>query len=75
MKWIRLSKYCELSGDTAYAVRHRRSRGIWVDGVHVTVAADRKLWVNIDEVDRWVEQSKNVSLNHQTISSQVRLNN
>lgn len=57
MKWVRLKKYCELSGDTAHAVHHRRSRGVWLDGVHTRVAADRRLWVNVDEVSKWVERS------------------
>ena len=56
MKWVRLKKYCELSGDTEYAVRHRRVRGIWLDGIHARLAPDKRLWVNLDEVNKWVEQ-------------------
>jgi len=72
MKWVRLKKYCELSGDTAYAVHHRRSRGVWLDGVHTRIAADRRLWVNLDEVNKWVEQGLCGGLAHQNALSQLK---
>jgi hypothetical protein len=56
MKWVKLKKYCELSGDTASAVHTRRNRGIWLDGVESRVGPDGNLWINVKEVDRWIEQ-------------------
>jgi hypothetical protein len=56
MKWVKLKKYCELSGDTEDAVHAKVRRGIWVKGVQIKAAGDNALWVNTEEVDKWVEK-------------------
>lgn len=58
LKWVKLPKYCELSGDTACAVRHRRKKGQWLDGVQSKCAPDGNLWVNLAEVEQWIEQNQ-----------------
>lgn len=55
-KWVKLIKYCELSGDSPDAVYAKRKRGIWLDGIHCKIAPDNKLWVNMEEIQKWVEQ-------------------
>lgn len=52
--WVKLKKYCEDYGDTPSAVHQRRAAGKWKDGVHCLVR-DRKLWINLQEVRKWVE--------------------
>ncbi len=52
MPWVKLRKYCELSGETADAVHSKRRKGMWADGIHCRIAGDGNLWVNLDEVDR-----------------------
>lgn len=54
MKWVKLQKYCNLSGDTANAVHARRKKGIWLDGVHCQVR-NKNLWINLEAVEKWVE--------------------
>ena len=54
MNWVRLKKYCELSGDTVDAVKWRRKTGIWADGKHSKVGPDKRIWVNLEEVQKWV---------------------
>lgn len=56
MKWVKLKKYCELSGDTPDAVHAKRRKGQFVDGVHCRIADDGNLWINTEAVERWVEQ-------------------
>jgi len=56
MRWVKLKKYCELSGDTSDSVHAKRQRGQFVDGVHCKIAGDGKLWVNVEAVEKWVEQ-------------------
>ena len=58
LEWVKLNKYCELSGDTACAVRNRRKRGVWLDGKQAKCAPDGNLWVNLGAVEQWVEQSQ-----------------
>ncbi|EHL31836.1 Phage excisionase [Legionella parisiensis] len=55
MKWIKLKKYCEISGDTSNAVHAKRKRGMWLDGVQCKVGPDGNIWINLVEVERWVE--------------------
>lgn len=55
MKWVKLKKYCEYSGDTIRAVHSKRQKGTWLDGIHCKVAPDGNLWINLIEVERWVE--------------------
>ena len=55
IEWVKLQKYLELSGDTADAVHGRRRLGKWLDGVHCKVA-NRHLWINLKNVNKWVEE-------------------
>src|SRR5262245_45063097 len=57
MNWVKLSKYCCLSGDTPEAVYTKRRRGIWLDGRESKVAGDGSMWVNLDAVNEWVNTS------------------
>lgn len=54
--WVKLCKYIELTGDTADAVHARRKAGKWLDGRQCKIT-DGNLWVNLVEVEKWVEQS------------------
>lgn len=58
MKWLRLKKYCEISGDTPDAVRWRRKSGVWADGKQSKIGPDKKIWVNIQEVEKWIENCR-----------------
>jgi hypothetical protein len=65
MNWVKLKKYCEISGDTRDAVHAKRKRGVWIDGVHCRIGPDGKLWINTQAVEEWVESG--------TKATQVRL--
>lgn len=54
LRWVTLAKYCELSGETVGAVRKRREKGEWLDGRH-TQLRNRRLWVNLEAAQKWVE--------------------
>lgn len=54
-KWVRLTKYCDITGDTKHGVHARRQKGIWVDGKHTILGPDKKIWVNLEETEKWVE--------------------
>jgi len=55
MKWVKLKKYCETSGDSVDAVHAKRKKGMWLNGVQCKVGPDGNLWINLLEVDKWVE--------------------
>jgi hypothetical protein len=55
---VRLSRYCEVTGDTRDAVHARRKSGAWADGIHCHVGPDRRLWVNIGRAQAWVKNGR-----------------
>lgn len=55
VKWVKLAKYTELTGDTASAVRARRKKGQWQEDVHSCVGPDGNIWVNLQEAQEWVQ--------------------
>jgi hypothetical protein len=63
MKWIKLSKYADISGDSPDAVHAKRKKGQFIDGVHCKIAADGNLWINTEQVEKWVEQGSKATLN------------
>ena len=54
LKWIKLNRWCELTGDTPNAAHARRKTGKWENGVHCKVH-DGKLWINVAEAQAWVD--------------------
>jgi hypothetical protein len=40
MKWVKLKKYSQDSGDPANAVHAKRKKGIWLDGVQCKIGPD-----------------------------------
>jgi len=56
--WVKLAKYVELTGDSADAVHGRRRLGKWKDGYHCKIA-DGHLWVNLSNVEKWVNDGGN----------------
>ncbi|HAU1304093.1 TPA: excisionase [Legionella pneumophila] len=55
VKWVKLKKYCQISGDTSNAVHAKRKRGMWLDGIQCKIGPDGNIWINLDEVEKWVE--------------------
>jgi len=62
MKWVKLAKYADLSGDTPDAVHAKRKKGQFVDGIHCKIAGDGNLWVNTEAVEKWVEFGNKATL-------------
>jgi hypothetical protein len=58
MKWIKLRKYIELTGETTETVRNKRRYGYWLDNVHYKKAPDGGLWINIQAVEEWLDKSQ-----------------
>lgn len=54
VKWVKLEKYCELTGDTTDAVYCRRRAHQWREGVQFKVI-QRRYWINLQEVQKWIE--------------------
>jgi hypothetical protein len=68
--WVRLEKYCEDKGETPEAVRCRRKKGVWKDGVQSKVVAGH-IWVNVKEAQKWVQDYPLSAVSGQGNSSQA----
>lgn len=55
ISWVKLEKYVDLTGDSVDSVKSRRKAGKWLDGVQCKIV-DGRLWINLEEADKWVEQ-------------------
>lgn len=53
--WVRLPKYCELTGEPPATVANRMKSGGWIQGVHWRTGPDRRRWVNLPQAQAWVE--------------------
>lgn len=70
IEWVKLVKYCELTGETRDSVMKKRSSGMFIDGVHCKIAPDGNIWVNLAEVEKWVEQGNQATQTAITKKSQ-----
>lgn len=61
-EWVTLDKYCETTGDTHDAVRARRKKGIWPDGIITRIGPNGRIWVCLQLAYRWVENAAEVML-------------
>ena len=71
LKWVKLAKYCELSGETRDAVMKKRTSGKFLDGVHSRIAPDGNVWINLEEVEKWVTGNQATTL--KTVQSKRKL--
>lgn len=55
MKWVRLKRYCEATGETADSLKHLRASGKLAEGVHWRKDQLGRIWVNTEAMQRWVE--------------------
>jgi hypothetical protein len=62
IKWVKLKRYCELSGETTAAVHGKRKAGHFLDGIHTKIADDGNLWVNLEAIEKWVEEGRKSSV-------------
>lgn len=55
MRYVRVSKFAELTGYTDKAVRRKIEEGVWILGKHYRKAPDGAILIDIQGFDRWVE--------------------
>lgn len=54
LSWVRMSRYCELSGDTPAGVDKRLRTGKWLRDVHARrPEGSAELWINLPAVEDW----------------------
>ena len=54
-KYCTLKKAADLLGYSPKAIEGKIYRGDWIEGKHYRHAPDRRLMINLDEVEKWIE--------------------
>lgn len=54
--WVLINKLSDATGYTDDAVRAKRKRGVWIEGVHWRKAPDGRLFFNLPEIQKWIEK-------------------
>lgn len=54
-RWVLIKRLAELTGYSEDAVRHKVKNGTWLQGRIWRKAPDGRIFVNLDEFERWVE--------------------
>ena len=57
VKWVRLERFCELTGWSEQQVRDYRSSGAWPDGLMTSVRG-RRIHVCLPAFDEWVKTGR-----------------
>lgn len=55
--WLKLSRFCELSGYSEQAVRSKIRHGHWLEGVMWLKPSDGRLHINWEAYQAWVRES------------------
>lgn len=55
MRYVRVSKFCELTGYTDKAVRRKIQEGVWKAGREFRRAPDGTILIDMEGYARWVE--------------------
>ncbi|EMC3957069.1 excisionase [Stutzerimonas stutzeri] len=56
-RWVLIPKAAELLGYSRTAIEHKVKNGVWSQGRIWRKARDGRIFINIEEVDKWVESA------------------
>ncbi len=55
LTWVRVERYCKLTGEPLSTVRERASNGAWEAGLHFKKLSQRTIVVNLREINNWFD--------------------
>ena len=55
VRWIRLNRFCSLTGYSEDAVYAKIRKGQWRENLHWRKAPDGHIMINVEIFERWVE--------------------
>lgn len=58
VRYVRIPRFCEITGWTVKAVERKIEDGVWVEGREYRRAPDRNILIDMKGYDRWVEDGK-----------------
>ena len=54
-RWVLIDVIAEVTGYTKEAIRSKRKKGVWRDGVHSRKAPDGRVFYDLEAIWKWVE--------------------
>lgn len=60
-RWVLIKRLAEITGYSEDAVRHKVKNGTWPQGRIWRKAPDGRIFVNLEEFERWVENGKQLA--------------
>jgi hypothetical protein len=60
-RWVLIRRLAEITGYSENAIRHKVKNGTWVEGRLWRKAPDGRIFLNVDEFERWVESDARVA--------------
>jgi len=62
LTWVRLKRYCELTGEPLSTLRERASNGAWTPGLHFKNLSQRTIVVNLCEINNWFNNHPHIEI-------------
>lgn len=60
LSWVRIERYCNVTGEPATTVHDRIRAGVWAADKHYKRTGPRTLWINFAEAEKWIESQPHV---------------
>jgi len=54
-QWVLVNRFAQITGYSENAVRHKIKGGVWTEDRMWRKAPDGRIFLNLDEFERWVE--------------------
>lgn len=55
VRYVRIKKFSELTGNTEKAVRRKIERGVFIEGLHYLRDPDGRIHIDMEAYKAWVE--------------------
>lgn len=56
MRHVLIKKAAELTGYTDRAIESKIDKGQWLEGVHYNKAPDGRVFIDLEEIEKWITQ-------------------
>jgi hypothetical protein len=73
MKYVRIKKAAELFDYSVRAIQSKIYRNDWLEGTHYVKAPDGRVFIDVEEVEKWIAGSNPTTDSEEEHESQVTL--
>ena len=74
MRYVLIKKAAELLGYTPTAIEGKIAQSVWLEGEHYVKAPDGRVFIDLEEVERWITGGLKSVANRSGSRSRVRGN-